>query len=271
MIRSYLKIVILLTLILVKVAPMSFAADSGSNEIVNPCQGILSYIDRTTISDSPCVLPPGKVILEMDYSFLNVIGGGHTQTFPDHAVRIGLYGDTEILSLLPTYINDLSHRNDNGVGPTVIGAKHSLGYNSHWVSAAEILFTLPSGSPQYGSDGVGSTANWIINYSINNFSLNSEFGLATLTDTTTAGGGRYTTFNFDFVVSWLLFEKVQFYIETYGQTKSSSQSGIGINADTGFQYMFSQHVVSGFEVGHRLTGSLGGFDSYFTASIGTYF
>ncbi|MBU2823302.1 hypothetical protein HF283_04125, partial [Acidithiobacillus ferrooxidans] len=150
---------------------MSIQAVRAADTIQNPCTGpsaLFALLDRPTVSDSACVVQYGQAVLEAGYQHANLAGtgGGTADNFPEAELRFGLPGHNELVLLPP---------NDNlqqvpgsphlqGFSATTIGIKHELGYTKHWLGAVESLFTLPSGSPTFGSRGTGVAFNGIVDY-----------------------------------------------------------------------------------------------------------
>jgi len=254
--------------LLVLISLHSLAAKA--EQIDDPCVGpsaLLSVIDRPTQSDSPCAVKPGELLVEVGYQYQQLQEeDGYANVLPQAEFRIGLPLNNELVLLTPNYVNQ--HPSDSesisGSTATVFGLKHEIGYTNKWIYAAETIFTTPSGSPDFGSDGWGVALNGIVSYNITaSLGLAGMFGVTTQTDPSSDGGGRFNSFNPDVVLSWQLTPKFQIYGEVYGQTNTSSEDRWGWNADAGVQYLITPQIEVDAEYGKRLSGNLGDFSHYF--------
>jgi hypothetical protein len=227
---------------------------------------LLSLPDGPTVSDSPCVFPSGHVLLELQYAHENLRGGGAADVYMQATeVRLGLPGRNEFKVLTPSYT---VAKESSGLSATSIGFKHELGYNDKWVGSVEAILTLPSGNDAFGSAGLGAAFNGIVGYSLSDqFGLGLQLGVSTWTDPALAGGRRFTSFNPIFVATWHPMERLQFYGEVYGQTKTASVEGAGFNFDGGVQYLIAHWWEVDLTEGVRLTGKLGGLTHYLQAGM----
>ena len=75
----------------------------------------------------------------------------------------------------------------------------------------------------------------------------------------------------DIVATWHPIERLRFYGEIYGQTKTASDEGAGFNFDGGVQYILYRWLEVDLAEGVRLTGNLGGFTHYFSAGTKVLF
>jgi opacity protein-like surface antigen len=255
-----------------------FPLTGNAEQIDDPCAGpseLLAIIDRPTGSDSPCVVKPGKVLVEAGYQYQRLFTvDGYQNQLPQAEFRLGLPYNNEINLLAPNYVNQHISNQGNFSGSTaaVFGLKHELGYTSKWIYTIEALFTVPSGSSSYGSDGWGYALNGIINYSITSaISITAMIGVTSETDPTASGGGRFNSFNPDVTLTWQLTPKFQIYGEVYGQTKTSAVNSSGYNTDMGMQYLITPNIEVDAEYGVRLSGNLIGFQHYFGAGGGIQF
>ena len=246
--------------------------------IEDPCSGpssMLALIGRPTVSDSVCVVPVGKVMMEVGFQHatLRGQGGGRTDNYPEMVLRTGLPGRNEFVLIGPNYITQNSSEGDiSGWSATTIGIKHSLGYNSTWQGAVEALFTLPSGGSAFGSRGLGYTVNGIAAYSLTDQTgLSLQLGLSSQTDPSSTGGERFTSVISNLVATWQPTTRLQFFGEIFGQSKTGPGKGAGYNADGGVQYLLTPSWEVDVEGGVRLSGDLGGYTHYFGAGMGFRF
>jgi hypothetical protein len=258
----------------------AYAEDLGPLEIQNPCGGpsaLLSLLDRPTFSDSACSVPRGHAVLELGYqhSYVRGEGGGRADNYPQAEVRFGLPNRNEFKVLVSNYTSQRSEIPEvasSGLSATSIGFKHELGYTSKWLGSAEAVMTLPSGNDAFGSRSLGASVSGIVAYSVTDqIGLSLQLGASSLTDPVSAGGGRFTSFNQFLTATWDPAERLQFYGEFYGQTKTARHEGAGYNFDSGMQYLISRSWEVDLEGGVRLTGNLGGFTHYFGAGMGFLF
>ena len=89
-------------------------ADEQESVISDPCSGpssLLAILDRPTVSDGACVVPPGKVVLEMGFQHatLRGQGGGTSDNYPQAVLRAGLPGRSEFVLLAPNYTRQETH------------------------------------------------------------------------------------------------------------------------------------------------------------------
>lgn len=266
--------------LLVALATWVYAEEEA---IEDPCSGpsaLLAILDRPTISDSPCAVAKGQVVLELGYQHASLRGpgGGTSDDFPEAEVRVGLPGSNEFVLLPPNYNNQRTRpfsapeQKTVGLSAITVGLKHELGYTRRWLGAVEALFTLPSSGSAFGSRGLGAAFNGIVNYELSeHITLSLQLGVSSQTDPAPSGGGRFTSFVSNIVSTWQLAERLQFYGEIYGQTSTGPGEGPGYNADGGVQYLITPSWEVDVAGGVRLVGDLGGFTHYFGTGMGLRF
>ena len=119
--------------------------------------------------------------------------------------------------------------------------------------------TPPGGSVSFGSKEVSVVVSGILSYTINDqFSWLIELGGSTVSLPPLAGNLRFQTINPDFVFAYAPDEKLSFFAEIYGQTKTGTGQGSGFNADYGFLYLILPTLVFDLEIGHPVSGQLDG-------------
>ena len=247
-------------------SPISSGQAPAPCSLSNP-EILLSLPDGPTVSDSPCVVPKGHVLLELQYQHVNLRGsegGGAADVYMQATeIRLGLPGRNEFKVLTPSYTVEKA---SSGWSATGIGFKHEVGYNDKWIGSVETILTLPSGNDAFGSAGLGAAFNGIVGYSLSDtVGLGLQLGVSTQTDPALAGGKRFTSFNPIFVATWHPLDRLQFYGEIYGQTKTSHSEGAGFDFDGGVQYIIYRRLEVDLAEGVRLTGNLGGFTHFFQA------
>ena len=208
------------------------------------------------------------MVVESGYQHQNLIDpGGSLYYLPSLELRLGLPFDNEAVFFPPNYVHQ-SFPHYVGAGAAVIGMKHRIGYNKDWIVSAEWFLIPPSGSAAFGSEGLGASFNGIINYSLNaQFDFTFMLGGGSTTLSSLNGGQRYTSINPDLLLTYILNEKVNFFAEVFGQTRTGPGMGSGYNADAGVLCLVKSNVVIDLEVGQRLSGELGGYERYVGAGI----
>jgi hypothetical protein len=258
------------------------AQNKPAAEIVDPCSisnpsVLLSVLDRPTFSDSACSVPTGHAVLELGFMHADVRGdgGGAADTYPEAELRYGLPGRNELKVLASNYTSirsGIPEEASSGLSAASIGFKHELVYTSKWLGSAEAVLTLPSGNDTFGSRGLGVAFSGIVAYSLNDqVGLSLQLGASSQTDPVSEGGERFTSFSQFITVTWDPIERLQFYGEIFGQTKTARHEGAGYNFDGGIQYLLSRRWEVDIEEGVRLTGNLGGFTHYYGAGLGFLF
>lgn len=251
------------------------AFNACADTIDNPCAGpsaLLNIIDRPTVGDSPCVVPFKNAVLELGYQYQQLThSAGHEQNFPEAEFRLGLPANNEFVVVLPNYIHQ-SMAPHSGFSATTLGIKHEIGYTQHWIATVESLFTLPSGSTAFGSNGLGAVFNGIVGYTFNpKFNLTFMLGASTKTQSSHDGGQRFTSINPDLLFTYSPTEKVDLYGEIYGQSKTGPGEGSGFNFDSGVIYLPLPNFAIDAELGQRISGNLSGFNHYIGAGMAVIF
>jgi len=258
--------------LLVLILSYGISTNAFADEISNPCgennSVLINILDRPTIGDSACAVPFGKAVLEAGYEYQELThSAGYQQNFPEAELRIGLPDNNELVILPPNFIHQ--SMTTSGYASSTIGIKHEMGYNQNWLDAIEVLATLPSGSTSYGSDGLGAAFNGIVSYTFNpTFNLSFMLGGSTETLPTLNNGGRFNSINPDVVFTYSATDKLDLYVEIYGQTKTNPTENSGSNSDAGIIYALLPNFTVDLEVGQRISGNLGGFNHYVGTGIG---
>lgn len=246
---------------IVSILPLSAFADLPTN----PCgsgSSFINLLDRPSKADSVCTAPAESVITEMGYQYGSLTGHGYYQSFPQAEVRVGLPQDTELYVLTPNY-NVETVVPHAGFGATTVGMKHMFHYTDKTVWTAEAQVTPASGSAAFGSGNWGGAVNGLLGYSLtDSVSATIALGVSSQTLPSNWHSQRYNSFNPDTVLSWQLSPKVGLYGELYAQTKVAPDEGAGMSFDGGVLYLLARSVAVDAEIGQRVVGQLGGFDTY---------
>ncbi len=269
---------------LVLMARQKKAFAAGTSAVVpDPCaasspSALLAILDRPTVSDSACVAPLGFFVVEMGYQHARAQGqgGGWADNYPEAEIRYGLPGGNEF-KVLPSNYNSqragMPEVASSGLGATSIGFKHELGYTKKWLGSVEAILTMPSGNDAFGSDGFGAAFNGMVSYTLTDqIALGAELGINTQkTASALAGCGRFTSFTTNATATWDPVDRLQFYGEVFGQTKTGPGQGAGYDFDGGVQYIVAHWLEVDLSEGVRLSGGLGGFTHYTGAGLGLLF
>ena len=262
---------------------MAYAKDKKpAVEAADPCSALnpgalLSLLDRPTVSDSACVVQLGHVVLETGWQHADVKGegGGTADNYPQVEIRYGLPGGNEFKVLAPNYNSQragVPEEASSGFSAASAGFKHEFGYTEKWLGSMEAVLTLPSGNDAFGSRGIGAALNGIVSYALTGqIGLSLQLGVSSQTEPTSSGGGRFTSVNQFLTATWDPAERLQFYGEVFGQTKTAPDEGAGYDFDGGVQYIVAQWWEVDVEEGLRLSGDLGGFTHYTGAGMGFLF
>jgi len=258
-------------------------AKSSLSGISDPCAGpasLLDLLDRPTVGDSACVVKPGYAVLEAGWARYTILGqSGYALGYPQGELRFGLPDQNEFVFLPPNISSQVTPMPGGGSqtiaggSASVVGIKHEFGYNARWIWAGETLFTLPSGSPTYGSAATGYAVNGIVGYSLtSSVALTLMLGVTHLAQAADVQvGAYYWSVNPDLVLTWETTQNFQFYLEVYGQNHTGPGQAAGYNADGGIQYLINPHFEVDAEIGQRISGSLGGWSHYFGVGLGLLF
>jgi hypothetical protein len=234
--------------------------------INDPCSGpfsLLAVVDRPTTGDSACTVANKKGVIELGIQSQKMYPGpGYQYNLPEAEIRIGLPQHTEFVFLLSNYIHQ-SVAPHTGYTASVIGVKHRLSATQTLQTAVESLVTLPTGSSNFGSQGLGIAFSGIASYNATPaLNLTLMLGVSTQAQPSNVGGQHSTSINPDAVITYSLNDKTDIYLETYGQTKTGPGQGSGFSSDTGIIYLLLPNMTVDAELGQRISGTLGGFSHY---------
>lgn len=236
----------------------------------DPCRGkgmMLTLINRPSFSDSACTVPLKKLLLEGGFQNQQIIEGGTQINAPELSIRLGLSKNSEFVINPSNYIHQTIYP-FSGTTPTWLGVKYRIYYNKNWVITGEGLFSPPSGNKAFGSRHVEGTINGIIFHEINeNFSWQFQMGISELSDPQISGSHRYQSFNPDFVMSYTFKQKIDMYLEFFGQTKTSSTESFGLIGGIGLIYLFNSKTTFDISFYQRIKGELLGFEHFIGAGM----
>lgn len=259
-----------------KSAPVAPTAATDSD----PCDGLLSTLDRPTVADSTCVVKSGHAIAELGYQTGPVKGSDISRLsfFPQAELRFGLPENWELKLFPPNYnmttVRPLAGGGQvDGFGDAAIGVKHQFGSLGGFLFSADVKFTFPTGQTGFSSGGAQANIQGIVSYSITPaLGISGLLGVSTLTGQMSNGSvARFTSVNPDFVVTYLMNDRLQFYGEIYGNTKTASNQVSNYSVQAGVQYLLTKNVEVDASAGALLHGPAGLQSRFINLGAGVLF
>lgn len=223
-----------------------------------PCNspGVMELTDRGTVTDTPCVVPTNKVLVEGGYRYQRIESSSQLQTYPQTTVALGLPKQFELFVGVPDY-NQQSNPHASGLSATTAGIKHEVTSGSNWVASIQGIVTIPSGSQVFGSSKTGETINAILVRELTpKIIFASMFGGSRIADSSENGGRYYTSFNPSISLIYALTDPLNVFIEVFGQSKTAPDLGSGFMANAGLLYQFKKNAIFDLEIGQRIQGNL---------------
>jgi len=151
----------------------------------------------------------------------------------------------------------------SGNTPIWLGIKHRIYSNKNWIVTGEGLLSPASGNSAFGSPHIEGTINGIINHQISKqLSWELQLGISELSDPAIIGGQLYRSFNPDFVLNYTFKQKINIYLESFAQTKTSSAESFGLVQGIGLIYLLNKKITVDLAFYQRVTGELLGFERY---------
>ncbi|MDP3559476.1 MAG: hypothetical protein Q8R79_03890 [Legionellaceae bacterium] len=228
---------------------------------------IIDLTDRGSVTDTPCVVPKNKVLVEAGYQYQNLLPSGVLSNVPQMQITTGIAWGTEIFASLPSY-NVQQYPSAQGFGAANFGAKTHLFGGKSWAVAGQGIITTSGGTNNFGSPKTGYAVNGIGSWGLSPmFTLAGMFGESSLMDPWNAGGARFNSFNYSVALGFTPVEKFVLYGEVFGETKTNAESGSGVDADLGILYVFNKSIVFDVEYADCFNGNLGGFKNYVGAGL----
>jgi hypothetical protein len=216
----------------------------------NPCQSILDFINRPTISSSPCAVPTNHVLVESGYS--NVVSTGSAQgvapNYPQAVVRIGTFDPKVEFDIFPPNYT----RSSVGGGVTTgwsdfaIGTQFTIGHNDKAIWGGGAIVWIPTGSPAFTAGAAQYTAdfNWVYNLGPV-FGLFGTEGVNALSVRSAAGNAQSY---FAFTPSTGVSAQLSANSVLYGEYTYYSQEGPGPGSKSLFDFGYEQKLGSHVEV-----------------------
>ena len=227
-------------------APPPTPAPSPVPDVADPCGGahtaLLSALNRPTIGFSPCAVKPHETVVEAGYA--NQSGGQAVTLFPQGFIRFGASPNLE-----------LDVDGPNGKFDSGFGLKYEFAHDAQHAYALDALYTLPTGSAQYTYGAPSEQLN--VDYSgplTPGTGFGTTFGAAhSATQAIDGHTARTTAFLPSAVVTALLNDRTQLYLESYGSTRLRPDGGSLFGMDGGVQYLISPQLEIDAELGRTVT------------------
>lgn len=228
----------------------------------DPCgdthTNLLAALNRPTIGFSACSVKTHDIVAEIGYGNESIRADAPVTsvTYPQGFIRYGLRTNVELDYIGPAYgATSGAGIQQHGWFDSGVGAKYEFFHDKNDVLGADILYTVPSGSPQFTNGGSSATLNLDVSHNLTStFSLGATLGL-----TSTAGAGldgttaRYTALLPSAVATEQLGTRAQMYAEAYGATRIRPDGGSRFALDGGVQYLLSPQVEIDVEAGRTVT------------------
>jgi hypothetical protein len=174
------------------------AASSTPAAPADPCSSLIAIVNRPSFGTGVCTVRPDHFDLENGYTNLVTVGGANTISYPQSLLRIGTFDphlDFEIGPVTENHSSSLGLP-VSGMSDLGFGAKYELGYSSRALWGINASFTVPTGSPAFGSGNATFTGNFNWGYTLNSeFSASGTLGFNALS-AYNAGGVPQSYFAF---------------------------------------------------------------------------
>ena len=279
--HGFVSVPLLLSPMMVKAqAVASSSTAPASQNVDDPCDGLLAVLDRPTEADSPCVVKPGRVIAEMGYQSGPIKNSdiGQLSFFPQAELRYGLPENWELKLFPPNYLSETQRTfaggdTISGFGDAAFGAKYEFGYFGGFVFAADTKITVPTGRAAFSDGGPEVNVQGIISYSITSaLGISGMLGVSTLTYRANDGSVvRFTSVNPDVVVTYQINDKLELYSELFGNTATTPLEGPNLTLQGGVQYLLTKSLEIDASIGTLLRGPVGLQSRYFNFGTGLLF
>lgn len=232
---------------------------------------VLLLSDRGLFTDTACVVPNKKVLVEGGYQQQNLTGSGTLFSFPATQVTLGLPQNTEIFTVMPNY-NEQRRPHLAGSTTVGVGAKTQVYSTKTLTLSGEGLVAIPGGSKAFGSDGTGLIINALGLYLLSSkITVLGMLGESSLTWPDTAGGKRFNSLNSSLAFAYAPVEQMNLFAEIIGQTKTSPFRGSGVDWNLGVFYELNKNIVFDVEYVKSFYGLTGGFKNFVGVGATVFF
>ncbi|GAC1425154.1 MAG: hypothetical protein NVSMB64_32290 [Candidatus Velthaea sp.] len=239
--------------------------------ISDPCNALLSLVNRPTVTTGSCVVKSNQVMVENGYTNTATTGtgAGNTVSYPQSFIRVGTKAQNVEVELTPPSYNRSSTGIGNGGSDLGFGVKWEIGYTAKTVYSVNVAATVPTGAANYtaGDNQYMFSANA-------GYALTSVFGIAAslasnnLVGTDSAGNlQRYNVFVPSVVLTAGLPNNQQLFAEYAYFSKSSPTLGSRSLIDFGYQRSFGSRTIADVEAGYQLGSLAGSTSKYLGAGI----
>jgi hypothetical protein len=259
-----------------QVTPSPAPSATPAGGLADPCNGVLSFVNRPTFSTGACSIKRGMVMLETGYQNTTTSGTGanNTVTYPNSLVRVGLSKSIELDITPPSLISSSGPPRINGATDTTYGFKWELGYTSKLTYGFSAAATLQSGSPAFTALGPGYNTSFNYSYALTPaFGLFGSFAYSSLVGPNPVSGKpqRFGSFAPSLGATAALPGNQQLFLE-YAQIGSAGP-GLGSRSfyDFGYQAALSPHLIVDVEYGASPTAIGGSKFSYVSGGISYLF
>lgn len=250
-------------------APAPSATPGG---LADPCNGIMSLVNRPTFSTGACTVKRGVVMIENGYVNQANSGAGasNTVTYPNAFVRIGMGKNVELEFSPASYTSNSGTPRTTGATDTTYGIKWEAGYTSNLTYGLSASATLQTGSPAVTELGPSYNASFNYTYTLTPiFGLFGSFAYSSLVGTSPANGAkqRFGSFAPSLGLTGSLPGNQQLFIES--AQIGSAGPGLGSRSfyDYGYQAVLSPRLMVDLEYGASPTVIAGSKYSYVGGGI----
>ncbi len=214
--------------------------------------------DRPDFTESPFTVAPGRVQLEMGFTYArDGSGAGRTESFeaPEALFRIGLADRWELRIEAPNFAwTDDDSGDDSGATDFGVGCKFALTAQDGAVPAMAVLATLsfPTGDDAFTQDALVPEFRWAWTYDLpEGWSLAGNLGLALPED---EQDDLYTEFLASVSLGIPLADRWGAYLEYFGFYPAGGATGAENYADAGVTFLLTDDVQLDARVGMGLNG-----------------
>jgi hypothetical protein len=232
---------------------------------------VLELTNRGSISDTPHVVPNNKWLVEGGYQHLSLSTDGPISTAPQAEIVRGLNFNTEVFVMIPTFFSQKTPRFSGNDTPA-LGTKHELVQGRNWLVSLQGIVILPGGSFEFGHRSTGVRLNAMTSYLISpQFDLEAMLGFSTESLPNLLEGGRFYSCNPSVALFYKPVEKINTYIEVFGQTKTDTFGGSILAVDCGILYKIAENTCLDFEFGQKLNHDRFNYTHYLGGGVTTVF
>lgn len=217
--------------------------------------------DRPDFTESPLVVPQGRVQVESGYTYTRT-GDEREHTFGEVLVRVPVSRKAELRLGLPAYLRQrTAGGRDAGLDDSFLGAKFALSPGGGKKPALALLVgtTLPTGSRAFRENGLqpeaALAASWELCPTV---ALSSNLGYVRPSE----GGARFSQLLGSLSLGFTLSDKWGAYAEVYGLSKADSTGKSAKYANGGVTYLINDDFQLDSRAGIGINNHAGGPDFF---------